>query len=130
MSTRSGRAGEAALALLLAVQLAACNGVEGPDPQPVSITLTATPVSAPAGTSITFHVEAKGNSLAGLAVAYGDGAVDSLATFLARSAGATRTHAYVDAGTYLARATVLDSDGTSAADSVSVSVTPTSRPAR
>lgn len=112
----------AAFAALLAL-LTACTGINGPENQALEITLTALPTSAVVGSPITFRFEARGNSLEGVALMYGDGVVDSLATYQAQSAHGVYNHGYTEAGDFTAVATVLESGGATAIDSVNVSIT-------
>lgn len=120
----------ASLAALLALAIPACTGINGPEDQALEISLTASPATAIVGSPITFRFEARGNSLEGVALMYGDGAVDSIATYQARSASGVYNHGYTDAGEFIAIVSVLESGGATAIDSVSVSITAaTGRPA-
>jgi len=108
----------------------ACSGINGPEDQALEITLTATPASAIVGAPITFRFDARGNSLEGVALVYGDGVVDSIATYQARTASGVYNHGYSDAGEFTAVVTVLETGGAVAIDSAKVTITAaTSRPA-
>ena len=109
------------LAFLL---FAACGDLDVQDPGPLMIDLSA-PASANVNTEVQFNFTAGGSSLEGIALFYGDGTVDSIATFRARTAAGNRKHAYTTAGSYKAVVTVLESNGQSASDSVFVEITPT-----
>ena len=111
------------LAGLLSLPLSACSGVSGPADLVLSITLTATPSSAAVGSPVVFRFDAQGNSLEGVALVYGDGVVDSIATYQARTAAGVYNHGYTDAGEFLAVVTVLETGGATAVDSVTVSIT-------
>jgi hypothetical protein len=111
------------LAGLLGLAITACTGINGPEDQALEISLTASPATAVVGSPITFRFEARGNSLEGVALRYGDGAVDSIPTYQARTASGVYNHGYTDAGVYMAVVTVLASGGAIAIDSVSVSIT-------
>jgi len=101
----------------------ACTEISGPADQALFIEITATPASAVIGAPISFRFNARGNSLEGVALDYGDGSADSVATFLARTASGTYTHGYELAGSYRVLVTVLETGGLTAQDSVSVTVT-------
>ncbi len=94
------------------------------DPAPTSISLTAEKTTAATGEEVEFTVEAAGAALLGIVVTYGDGGVDSVATEGARTATARLTHAYLDVGTYLVTARVVDGVGTSATDELSMEIVP------
>jgi hypothetical protein len=117
----------AGLACLL---LASCTGVSGPADLALSITLTATPATTIVGSPITFRFDARGNSLEGVALFYGDGVIDSIATYQSRTATGVYNHGYTEAGEFHAFVTVLESGGATAIDSVIVTIsTGTGRPA-
>jgi hypothetical protein len=89
------------------VGFAACD--DAPlDPLPLAISIEATGETAAPGDTISFLVSAQGESLAGVAIAFGDGTGDQLATGGARTARVTFRHAYPDVGLYEASATVTD----------------------
>jgi hypothetical protein len=104
--------------------VAACSDsiVEGGLPLTVSITADRT--VAEVGDSVVYSAEATGANLVGLALDFGDGAVDSTAASGAVRAGVTRAHVYGAAGTYVAKATAVDVQGllVEVTDSVSVQI--------
>jgi hypothetical protein len=104
--------------------LAACSPISDVPDQETTITLSASPASASVGTPITFHFDAKGNSLEGVALEYGDGAEESIATYRARTASGNYNHGYTEAGEFRVLVTVLETGGLIASDSVTVTVTP------
>ncbi len=114
----------AALAAGATGTVAACSDsiVEGGLPLTVSITADRT--VAEVGDSVVYSAEATGTNLVGLALDFGDGAVDSTAASGAVRAGITRAHAYGAAGTYVAKATAVDVQGlvVEITDSVSVQI--------
>jgi hypothetical protein len=101
----------------------ACSSIDIAEPGPLSVSFTASPATAVAGTPIDFRFEASGNQLASIALVYGDGAVDSVDTLLARTAQGSRRHTYTSAGDYQARITVYDPSMGRAADTVLVRIT-------
>lgn len=107
---------------LLAGLAAGCGRLDVAEPGPLMIALTAEPAAAATGQAVTFRFEASGNELAKIALDYGDGAVDSIATYLARTAVGDRTHTYASPGAYRAHATVLDNGGQTARDSVDIAI--------
>jgi hypothetical protein len=111
--------------VLLAVVLCAgaCTGISGPDDVALAVELTASAATASIGSPITFRFEARGNSLEGVALDYGDGAVDSVATYLARTAAGNYPHGYGEPGAYRVLVTVVETGGQRARDSVFVTVT-------
>jgi hypothetical protein len=92
---------------LVLVGLVAC-GDGGLDPLPLSIAIEASRVTAAPGESIDFVVTARGGSLVGVAVDYGDDTIDLFGAGGARTARVTFSHAFSVAGVYQVRATVTD----------------------
>jgi hypothetical protein len=109
--------------------LVACTDLDIQDPGPLMITLTATPTSTTAGSSVTFQFHASGTELSGIALFYGDGVVDSIPTYLARTADGNRAHLYETPGSYIARVTVIDTRFDQAEDTVTVQIAPAGVPA-
>ena len=94
--------------LCLAFGLLGACSAETLAPLPLDITITAQPVSAAPGDSISFDVTAQGGQLLGVTVDYGDGTGDQFVTGGARTARLTFRHAFAASGTYLVSATVTD----------------------
>lgn len=94
--------------LLAGLSVAACSDtiVEGGRPHTAELTVDRT--TAQVGDTLLFNLEGTGELLAGVAIEYGDGAADTLATQGAVTAGFRREHAYAEAGTYIAVGTVVD----------------------
>ena len=123
--------GAAALVLGAAVALVACSDSVTDPGRPHTVTLTASPTSAQVGDSIEFFLAATGALLQGVAIEFGDGAADTTATSGAVTVGVRRSHAYSEAGTYMAIGTSVD--GTSLGleekkDTVEVQITATAGP--
>jgi plastocyanin len=78
------------------------------DPLPLDIGLVASRTTAAPGDTITFVVSARGGSLVGVAMAFGDNSAEQFATGGARMAEVTFRHAYSAIGVYEASATVTD----------------------
>ena len=115
-----------------ALLLAAC--LNPPlEPQPLTITLTASRESATVGQEIRFSFESRGTNLAQTVMDYGTGDTDSRA-FMSpggapiynSSQGGYFDYAYEEAGTYVARATVstVGGDSQSATVTVQISASP------
>jgi hypothetical protein len=92
--------------LVLAGCIVGC--VDPVDPRPLAITITATPVAAAVGETITFIIDAQGGQLLQIDTQYGDGESSTLATNGATTAHVTLTHAYSATGTYQVIARALD----------------------
>jgi len=103
---------------------ARCTTIEITDPGPLTVSLTATPGTAAVGATVTFRFEASGTQLETMTLIYGDGALDTIPTLLARTAQGNRAHSYAAAGTYMARLTVRDASQGLLADTVNVQITP------
>ena len=108
------------LALSAAMLAWACGG--STEPLPLQVSMTASPESPTAGQQISFVVSAQGGALIGIIMEYGDEIVEQFPTAGARTARVTFTHAYTQAGTYLAVATLTDAGAGTAADTVSIVV--------
>ena len=93
-------------ALLLAAATAAC--IDDLDPLPLDITMTASKTTTVAADSISFVVNAQGNSLLGVDADFGDGSTTTQPTAGARTAKVTFRHAYTGVGTFQVTATVTD----------------------
>lgn len=97
----------ASISVLMIAAVACVEGVVSGG-RPLGIELTANPLRAAVGDSVEFAVEASGANLIILRLAFGDGARDSLDTGGAVGATLRRKHAYDEAGSYVAFASVLD----------------------
>ncbi len=95
------------LVWLVVAVLGGCSA-ETLGPQPLSISIEASRISAAPGDSISFQVTARGGQLVGIAADYGDGSEDQMGTSGARTARVTFRHAFEAPGTYLVLATVTD----------------------
>lgn len=118
-----------ALPALLALSFPGCGNLDVQDPGPLMIELSVTPASAAVGTEVTYRFEASGDQLRGVIVYFGDGAIDSVATLLARTAQGNVTHVYNMPGAYTARAVVIDGVFDEAEDTATVVITPAPAPA-
>ncbi len=123
---RSGARGHPVLAACAsALLLASC--LNPPlEPQPLTITLTASRESAAVGEEIRFRYESRGTNLSQTVVEYGTGDMETIpfiytggAPVNINSQAGHFDYAYEEAGTYVARATV----STVAGDSQSATVT-------
>lgn len=116
------------LVVTIGLAVAACSDslVEGG--RPFTVEVTASSSTAAVGEEIHVVVEATGENLIGVAIDFGDGAVDSTATSGAVTAGITRTHAWDSAGTYMVVGAAADLQAlgiVELADTVSVLITET-----
>jgi len=93
--------------LLLLLGAAGC-GDGSLDPLPLEVTLEAGRTAAAPEETIAFVVNARGGSLVGVEIDYGDGGAAVRSTSGARTARVTFEHAYAAAGVYAVRATVTD----------------------
>lgn len=100
-------AGPLSVALLLLGTSAGCFG-ESEIGSPLAIELEG-PENGQAGEELAVRYSAVGRSLGGIVLAWGDGAVDSVATAGAQSASGTRFHTYEQPGAFLVSAQVDDS---------------------
>lgn len=116
--------GALALAAVVAVgSTVACTDSAVEIGSELSLQLTA-PSSIPLSDSLIVEYEAKGRSLLGLVVDYGDGAADTVPFVGSQSAGGRLAHKYSEAGQYQVTGRVQDGiEGSTMAD-VTVSVTP------
>ena len=96
------------LAIVMAlVGTVACRQSTAP-PEPVTVTLDASPATTQRGDTVSFTVTARGNNLVGVVVEFGDSGVDQYATGGALTARVTFKHAYAAAGSFTVRAIVTD----------------------
>ncbi len=98
--------------------------------QPLTVTLTATPLTAAVGQDIQFRYESRGSNLEGTVIDYGNGESESIAYARTSNApvniqtqGGVFDQAYETAGTYTARATVTDLAGAVQVAEVTVEIT-------
>ena len=98
--------------------------------QPLTITLTATPLTAVVGRDIQFRYESRGSNLEGTVIDYGNGESESIAYIYTSNApvniqtqAGVFDQAYETAGTYTARATVTDLAGAAQVAEVTVEIT-------
>jgi hypothetical protein len=108
--------------LALAV-LVACSEISSEGGGPVSITLTADRTTAPVGGEIVFSFEAKGTSISGVIVEYGDGVADSVVAFGAVTAAGELLHTYSGPGNYQVDGRVEDAVRGVARDQLTVTIT-------
>lgn len=106
---------------LVLIGFAACDDATL-DPLPLDVRIEASRATAAPGDTIGFVVSAQGASLVGVAMVFGDGNGDQLATGGARTAQVTFPHAYSAAGVYEASATVTDAVAGDKSASVEVRV--------
>ena len=90
----------------------------------LSVRISATPSSAPAGDTVVFTFDITGPILVGVILAYGDGARDSVTTNGVTAASGRFTHAFETEGTFLVEGTVVDAREGRLTDSVTVQITP------
>jgi len=90
---------------------------------PLTIELTASSTGASVGQEMEFTFAARGTSLTGVILTYGDGVADSVLTSGAQTAGARVPHAFSDAGSYVVVGTVQDAVLGTASDEVTVQIT-------
>jgi hypothetical protein len=95
------------LACVLLVAPLAC-GEGGLDPLPLHVAVEANRATAGPGELVEFVVTARGGSLVGVEIDYGDSEVEQRGAGGARTARVTFPHAYATTGTYQVRATVVD----------------------
>ncbi len=121
--TRAGRMALVAAAALAVAGTAACSSSSLEIGSELSLELDA-PASVPLADSLVIQYDARGRSLLGLVVEYGDGTADSVAFVGSQSAGGRLAHKYSESGEYRVTGRVQDGvEGTTMAD-VTVSVTP------
>ncbi len=98
------------------------NNSTGPN-QPLSIQLTVDKTSGSAGSDIfSFSFEAKGTFIVDVVLGFGDGNSETVPGGNSGRVFGTQPHTYAEAGAYTATATVRDSFGESAADTVAITV--------
>jgi len=116
------------LAVLLCTNCSDDGGSGGAvmNPGGTQLTLSASPSSVLTGQSTTFTITANNseNALTSASIDFeSDGTWDETAVFNHSSITTTFSHAYVNAGTYTARAEVIDTAGTPATKTTQVTVT-------
>lgn len=106
-----------------------CSSIASSGGEPLSLTLTADRQTAAVGQDVTFTYEARGTSISGVLLDYGDGALDSINSFGSQSATGRRVHAYGEAGDFTVVGTVFDAvDGTrSSTAAITVTAAPSPR---
>jgi hypothetical protein len=77
-------------------------------PGPVLVTLESSTTTAARGDTISFTVNATGNTLVGVVVDFGDQVTEQYATGGARTARVTFKHAFQTAGSFTVNAVVTD----------------------
>jgi hypothetical protein len=110
-------------AFILGAALAACSEVTFSGGEPVSLEIAVDKATAAIGEDVAVSVDARGTSLNGVVVEYGDGVADSLSAFGAVSAQTTFVHRYQEVGTYVVRGRAEDGPTGTARDSATVVVT-------
>jgi hypothetical protein len=91
-------------------------------PPPLSLSLEVDRTTALTGQEFEFTYDAEGGNLVGLALDFGDGAVDSIPLFGARTAAGFRSHTYGAPGTFMVTAVLTAPPQGSRTASVSVTV--------
>lgn len=107
-------------AVLLAVVVAGC--VRAAEPLLLAVRLSTSPETPAAGDTVAFVVHAQGAALLGVTIQYGDSAFDQVPMSGARTARVLFRHAYAQAGTYEALATLTQGNAETASASVIVRV--------
>ena len=99
------------------------------EPQPLTVTLTASQESATVGQEIRFRYESRGTNLSQTVVEYGTGDIETVPFIYARgtpgninSQAGHFDYAYEEPGTYVARATVSTVAGDSRSAMVTVQI--------
>src|SRR4030095_1238594 len=92
---------------MFATAVVACRQSVEP-PVDVSISLSASSLTAHRGDTVSFVINAAGNNLFGVAIEYGDSNTDLYSTGGALSAHVTFKHVYEATGTFTVRAVVTD----------------------
>lgn len=113
------------LCILLVVALAACRSIDGPERFPLEVDVTATATSVAVGATVEFTIQARGEGLQLLEVAYGDGVRESTLLANAILIQENRFHVYSEPGTYAMIATVQEGGGATAQDTVHIEVVQT-----
>ena len=93
--------------LAILIGLAACTPATL-EPKPLDIVVEANRSTAVVGDTVTFVVTTQGGALVGVEIDYGDSTIDQFGTGGARTARVTFRHAYLQSGTYTAKAVVTD----------------------
>jgi hypothetical protein len=101
MTAFPGRPGPLTVAVLLL--LTACTTILD-SPPPLSLSLEVDRATALVGEEFEFTYGAEGDNLVGLALDFGDGAVDSIPLYGARTAAGFRAHSYGAPGTFVVTA--------------------------
>ena len=102
---------------------AACSTSEITFGGDLSVTVSSNaPVSV--SDSLRLNYDVVGQSLAGMAIEWGDSQIDSVSFLGAQSAGGSEAHLYDSAGTYTVRATAVDQLQGSEAAELTVTITP------
>lgn len=91
-------------------------------PPPLSLSLEVDRTTALVGQEFEFTYDAEGGNLVGLALDFGDGAVDSIPLFGARTAAGFRSRGYGAPGTFVVTAELTAPPQGSRTASVSVTV--------
>jgi len=94
-------------AIAMATAVVACRQSVEP-PVDVSISMSASSLTAHRGDTVSFVINAAGNNLFGVAIEYGDSNTDLYSTGGALSAHVTFKHIYETTGTFTVRAVVTD----------------------
>ena len=94
-------------AIVIATAVIGCRQTTEPSGS-ITVSLAANPLSAHPGDTVTFVVNATGNTLVGVAIEYGDSNSDLYSTGGALTARVTFKHAYNATGTFEVRAVVTD----------------------
>ena len=99
--------GRTLLGALLLAGFTACSQTSL-EPLPLEVDIAASRTTTVPGDTISFLVNARGGTLVGLEIDFGDSTTDQFGTSGARTAQVTFRHAYVVRGTYMARVVVTD----------------------
>ncbi len=107
---------------LLALAIAACSDVEEPNRLPLTVELSASATSTTVGATVEFDIHAQGRGLQSLTLSFGDGAQQELTLEDALLVQVSRSHVYMQPGSFVVTATAQERRGATAEDTVRIEV--------
>ncbi len=107
---------------LLALAIAACSDVEEPNRLPLTVELSASVTSTTVGATVEFDIHAQGRGLQSLTLSFGDGAQQELTLEDALLVQVSRSHVYMQPGSFVVTATAQERRGATAEDTVRIEV--------